>query len=165
MHRSRLTAALVDVPPSMFEAETRFWSEALGRPAQTIDQNPEYADLGEATPGWQFMVQSVGADPRVHIDIETDDVEAEVQRLEALGATRVEQVKSWWVMRDPAGVLFCVVRVQLPDAFEAHARTWDELPRRMGGPDGRQRESEEEHLANPPPTAGGLGTGQGPEPG
>jgi hypothetical protein len=124
MHRSRLTSALVDVPEPQFETETRFWSEALGRPVETDEENPEYADLGEATPGMRVMVQSVGAEPRVHLDIETDDVEAEVERLEVLGATRVEKVKTWWVMRDPAGLLFCVVRVQLPDAFEAHARTW-----------------------------------------
>lgn len=125
MHRSRLTSALVDVPEALFEAETRFWSSALGRPAETDDEDPEYADLGEVTPGMRVMVQSVGAEPRVHLDIETDDVEAEVQRLEALGATRVEKVRTWWVMRDPAGVLFCVVRIQLPDAFEAHARAWE----------------------------------------
>jgi Glyoxalase-like domain len=124
MHRSRLTSALVDVPPELYEAETAFWSGALGRPSATGDSNPEYADMGEVFPGMGFMVQSVGASARVHLDIETDDVEAEVQRLEALGATRVQSVRSWWVMRDPAGLLFCVVRVQLPDAFEAHARVW-----------------------------------------
>ena len=124
MHRSRLTCALVDVPPEFFEAETTFWSGALGRPAETDDNNPEYADLGEVFPGIQLMVQSVEASGRVHLDIETDDVEAEVERLETLGATRVQKVKSWWVMRDPAGLLFCVVRVQLPEAFEAHARSW-----------------------------------------
>jgi hypothetical protein len=74
------------------------------------------------------MVQRIGdeAPARVHLDVETDIVEAEVCRLEKLGATRVEAVKSWWVMRDPAGLLFCVVRVQSPAAFEAHATTWDE---------------------------------------
>jgi hypothetical protein len=47
-----------------------------------------------------------------------------VQRLEALGATRCEQVKTWWVMADPAGLLFCVVRVQQPELFEAGAVSW-----------------------------------------
>jgi hypothetical protein len=124
MHRSRLTSALVDVPPELFEAETVFWSGALGRPAETVESNPEYADIGEVTPGMGLMVQSVGDRARVHLDIETDDVDAEVQRLEALGATRVEKIKTWWVMRDPAGLVFCVVRVQLPEAFDAHAHTW-----------------------------------------
>jgi hypothetical protein len=71
------------------------------------------------------MVQRVGAAPRVHLDIETDDVEAEARRLEALGAERVQQVRSWWVMRDPAGLLFCVVRVQTGDLFKDQATTWE----------------------------------------
>jgi hypothetical protein len=124
VHRSRLTSALVDVPPEVYEVETAFWSRALGRTDEIARDEPDYADLGEVTPGMRIEVQRVRASARVHLDIETDDVEAEVQRLEALGATRVEKVRTWWVMRDPAGLLFCVVRVQLPDAFEAHARVW-----------------------------------------
>jgi Glyoxalase-like domain len=47
--------------------------------------------------------------PRVHLDIHTDDLDAEVARLERLGAERVQKVQTWWVMRDPAGLLFCVL--------------------------------------------------------
>jgi Glyoxalase-like domain len=125
MHRSRLVAALADVPDEHYESETAFWSGALGRTPEIDDANPEYAAFGEVTPGLQFFVQSVGAPARVHLDIETDDVEAEVRRLEALGATRVAQIKTWWVMTDPAGMLFCVVRVQLPESFEQSATTWE----------------------------------------
>ncbi len=124
MHKSRLVAALVDVPAADFERETGFWSAALGVEPEIDDSDPDYADMGEATPGLQFFVQRVGAPSRVHLDIETDDVDAEVARLEKLGATRVEHIRSWWIMRDPAGMLFCVVRVQLPDAFHRYARTW-----------------------------------------
>jgi hypothetical protein len=125
MHRSRLTAVLVDVPAVQFEPVTRFWSGALGQEVEIDDEDPEYASLGRPVPGLQFMVQSVGSPPRIHIDIETDDVEAEVKRLEALGATRVEKIETWWVMADPAGVVFCVVRVQEPETFELQATTWD----------------------------------------
>jgi len=92
------------------------------------DEDPEYVQFEGLFGGLEIMVQQVGegTPARVHIDIETDDVEAEVQRLEALGATRVETIKSWWLMRDPAGLLFCVVRVQSPEEFEAHATTWGE---------------------------------------
>src|SRR5688500_13042882 len=45
----------------------------------------------------------------VHFDIETDNVEAELARLEKLGAKRVRQVKNWWVMEDPGGHRFCIV--------------------------------------------------------
>jgi hypothetical protein len=124
MHRSRLTAALIDVSPEDYDRETSFWSAALGAPVDPDTQDPDYAELGEVLPGLIVMVQRVGAPARVHLDIETDDVEAEVARLEAIGASRVQQVKSWWVMRDPAQLLFCVVRVQNPEAFERDAKTW-----------------------------------------
>jgi predicted enzyme related to lactoylglutathione lyase len=124
VHRSRLTAALIDVPPGDYDRETSFWSAAVGATIDPDTEDPDYAEFGEVLPGLIMMVQRVGAPARVHLDIETDDVEAEVARLEALGATRVQQVKTWWVMRDPAGLLFCVVRVQNPEAFDRGARTW-----------------------------------------
>jgi hypothetical protein len=69
------------------------------------------------------LVQRVDHESRVHLDIETDDIEAEVRRLEALGATRVAQVKRWWVMQAPSGQRFCVVRPQRAD-FDERANTW-----------------------------------------
>jgi hypothetical protein len=124
MHRSKLTATLVDVPAAIYDREVGFWSVALRRQPTTDSDGPEFADLGQPLPGLQFFVQRVDDAARVHLDIETDDVEAEVRRLEALGAERVRQVKSWWVMRDPAGLLFCVVRVQTGDAFAGLANEW-----------------------------------------
>jgi hypothetical protein len=127
MHRSRLTAALLDVPDDSFEAEVTFWSGALGRPAQCDEADLDYAQLRGLASGVSVMVQRIGggSGARLHLDIETDDIEAEVRRLEALGAVRVAQISSWWVMRDPAGLLFCVVRVQQPEAFAAGAIRWD----------------------------------------
>lgn len=125
MHRSRLVSALVDVPADVFNQTTAFWSGALGQDPEFSDSDPDYAQFNEVFPGMQFFVQRVGAPARVHLDIETDDVEAETRRLESLGATRVGQHKTWQIMRDPAGLLFCVVRVQSPEAFERHAHTWD----------------------------------------
>ena len=61
---------------------------------------------------------------RVHLDIETDDVDAEGARLEALGATRVEHGRSSWVMRDPADLLFCVVPPQTDD-LSGDAASWE----------------------------------------
>ena len=125
-HRSRLTAVLVDVPVADHEKTASFWSRALGRDGKTYDKFPEYVVFGEATPGVEFMVQSTGdAGPRVHLDIESDDVEAEVERLKGLGAEEVARHHSWVVMRDPAGTVFCVVQIQIKEAFEAHATTWD----------------------------------------
>jgi hypothetical protein len=61
----------------------------------------------------------------VHLDIETDDIEAEVRRLEKLGAKRIAHVKHWWIMEAPTGQRFCVVRPQRPD-FETGAYAWEE---------------------------------------
>jgi predicted enzyme related to lactoylglutathione lyase len=125
-HRSRLTAALLDVPRADYARTVEFWSAALGRPGEPEDGDPDYTLFGEPTPGMTLMVQAVGDDtPRIHLDIETDDIEAEVARLTELGGTEVERIESWVVMRDPAGVVFCVVDVEIPEFFEAHATSWD----------------------------------------
>jgi hypothetical protein len=120
MHRSKLVAAVVDVPVADHPAEVAFWAQALD------PRDPAYAELGEVSPGMTVLVQAVDDQPRVHLDIETDDVEAEVARLVNLGAQRVAQIESWWVMRDPAGLLFCVVRVQAPETFDALSASWED---------------------------------------
>jgi hypothetical protein len=115
-HRSRLCAALVDVPADVYDDTVSFWGHAVGHPnPKPDDDDPDYADLGNPIPRLQFMVQRVGAPARVHLDIETDDIDAEVRRLTRLGAREVERVKTWVVMKDPAGLLFCVVRPQFDD--------------------------------------------------
>jgi predicted enzyme related to lactoylglutathione lyase len=125
-HRSRLTSVLVDVPGADHDRTAAFWSAALGREGKVYDEFPEYVSFGEATPGVEFMVQSTGdAGPRIHIDIESDDVEAEVARLSGLGAKEIARHHSWVVMQDPAETVFCVVKVQIQQAFEQHATTWD----------------------------------------
>ena len=125
-HRSRLTAVLVDVPRADFERATDFWNAALGKDGKPLDNHPEYAWLGQPTPGIGFMVQAVDEpSARAHFDIESDDVEAEVTRLKALGAEEVERHHTWVVMRDPVGTVFCVVQVQHKESFEQHATNWD----------------------------------------
>ena len=63
--------------------------------------------------------------PRYHIDIETDDVDAEVRRLERLGARRVRRVESWWIMEAPTGQLLCVIPPSYND-FPDNARAWED---------------------------------------
>jgi predicted enzyme related to lactoylglutathione lyase len=127
VHRSRLTAAYFDVTDKDFEVETAFWSGALGRRVEGAD-DPDYIELAPRVGGLQVLVQRVGdgTPARVHFDIETDDMEAEVARLVKLGATKVEVISTWVVMRDPAGLLFCVVGMQSPAEFEANATTWED---------------------------------------
>ena len=106
-HRSRICAVLLDTSAATHERVARFWSGALGR---KLDYSPaeRYATLNGAH--LDCMVQRVEPGGEgVHFDIETDDVDAEVARLEKLGAKRIRQVKKWWVMEDPGGHRFCVV--------------------------------------------------------
>ena len=108
-HRSRICAVVLDTRSSCYESTARFWSDALGRTLK-FDANDRYISLsGEL----DYYIQSVESeDEGVHIDFETDNVEAEVERLERLGAKKKYPVKDWWVMEDPGGHAFCVVPVQ-----------------------------------------------------
>ncbi|HEX8783789.1 MAG TPA: VOC family protein [Steroidobacteraceae bacterium] len=124
MHKSRLAGFIIDCRTDDPDAATRFWSAALGlavRPGAT--QDPLYRALDSAPDQPHLEVQQVQHESRVHLDIEADDIEAEVRRLEKLGARRIGAVKSWVVMAAPSGQRFCVVRAQRPD-FAAKANTW-----------------------------------------
>ena len=70
-----------------------------------------------------MQIQRVDHDSRVHIDIETDDIPAEVARLEKLGATVEKSLERWVVMQAPTGQRFCVVRVQR-DGWPKNANSW-----------------------------------------
>lgn len=61
----------------------------------------------------------------MHLDIETDDIEAEVARLGALGAREVSRPHDarWVVMQVPTGQRFCVVRMKYPGKG-VPANTW-----------------------------------------
>ena len=85
--------------------------------------SPLYRQLVTGADGMHIEVQKVEHESRVHIDIETDNIEAEVLRLEALGAKRVGTVQNWCVMQAPTGQRFCVVRPQRAD-FKEHANAW-----------------------------------------
>lgn len=124
MHKSRLGNIIIDCRTDDIDAAARFWAAAIGRTAETgADPQERYRAL-EGPPGeMKILVQAVPHPSRVHLDIETDDVEAEVARLEALGARRVVKTGTWWVMQAPTGQRFCVVRPQRPD-FEAGAHVW-----------------------------------------
>ena len=69
-------------------------------------------------------MQRVEHASRVHLDIESDDLDAEAARLEALGARRIGFVKRWWVMEAPTGHRFCIVRMR-DGQEDAAANHWD----------------------------------------
>jgi predicted enzyme related to lactoylglutathione lyase len=126
MHRSRLAGFIIDCRSDDLDAAAEFWSRALGL-KRRASKNPEdvgYALLETGPNDLHIEVQKVDHESRVHLDIEADDVEAEVRRLETLGAKRVKRVRTWWVMEAPTGQRFCVVRPQRAD-FAAEANRWE----------------------------------------
>ena len=125
MHKSRLGTIVIDCNTEQVEAAAEFWSKALGLPAERLSDpgDANYRRLRTSPNEVTLLVQAVQHPSRVHLDIETNDIEAEVRRLELLGAKRIAQVKRWWVLEAPTGQRFCVVRPQRAD-FEAHANAW-----------------------------------------
>jgi predicted enzyme related to lactoylglutathione lyase len=125
MHKSRLATFVIDCQSDDLDREATFWAQALGTSAERQDDpdDQNYRRLRTAEEQIQLLVQKVDHPSRVHLDIETDDIEAEVRRLEQLGAKRVAHVKRWWVMEAPSGHRFCVVRPQRAD-FHQKATAW-----------------------------------------
>ena len=125
MHKSKLAGFIIDCETGDLDGAARFWGSALGMPVEPLPgaEGQTYARLKDPTETLHIEVQTVDHPSRVHLDIETDDIEAEVRRLEALGATRVKQVRTWTVMQAPTGQRFCVVRQSSP-GFATTATTW-----------------------------------------
>lgn len=109
MHKSRLGGIIIDCQTDDLEAAGSFWSAALGLNESREEFADGYIGLQTDPEDIHIEVQKVGHSSRVHIDIETDDIEAEVRRLEDLGARRIEFVRRWCVMEAPTGQRFCVV--------------------------------------------------------
>jgi predicted enzyme related to lactoylglutathione lyase len=125
MHRSRISAFVLDCNVDDLTRATEFWSKALGRGVASADQDGDgkYAELKTDADEPFLLLQKVNHEARIHLDIETDDLDAEVARLEAIGAKRIEFVKRWWVMEAPTGHRFCVVRKQRAE-FGMRATDW-----------------------------------------
>jgi predicted enzyme related to lactoylglutathione lyase len=125
MHKSKLGGFIIDCKADDLDAAAAFWGAALGYKVERTDDPDDagYRRLFDHQNDLHIEVQKVAHPSRVHLDIETDDIEAEVARLEKLGARRIEKIKRWWVMEAPTGQRFCVVR-KSSSRFEAQATTW-----------------------------------------
>ena len=126
MHHSRLCAVLIDCNTDNLDDAARFWAEALGRPVDPGHPGTRGNYRMLATPSDEpiVQIQRVDHESRVHLDIESDDIEAEVARLEKLGASVAERLPRWVFMQAPPGQRFCVVRIQRP-GFPKNANRWD----------------------------------------
>ncbi len=126
-HRSRLAGFIIDCQDADLGEAADFWSAALGLPVLDPDEGGEgrYARLDGSRHGLHIEVQRVEHPSRVHLDIETDDLEAELARLTALGAVEIGRPRDarWIVMQAPTGQRFCVVRAKA-GALDHGATRW-----------------------------------------
>ncbi len=139
MHRSRLCHFVIDVPD--LDQGVAFWSAALGATEEPLpeDSRPVYRRLRLPDSQIRILLQKTGDEKtskeRMHLDLEADDVEAEVCRLEALGATRWDHLDErgydFWVLRDPWGNEFCVLQPEFPELL-ARQQPWDDGPAPAG---------------------------------
>ena len=128
MHRSRIGLVLIDHAEDDWERALAFWAGVQGvTPTGEDEGMPEYRSLGTiGSVALESQRTGAGTPPRVHLDIETDDVPAEVARVLALGATVLEERSGYTILQDPGGLVFCVVPVQTGADFEREALTWDD---------------------------------------
>jgi len=126
MHKSQLAGFIIDCNTADLDSAAAFWSAALGLDTQKSSDPAEknYVALKTEPNDYHIEVQQVEHSSRVHLDIEADDIEAEVRRLEALGAKRIGNIRRWVVMEAPTGQRFCVVRPQRAN-FAENANTWE----------------------------------------
>jgi hypothetical protein len=125
-HYSRIDKIVIDAAAADHDKVVAFWSGVTGRPLTQSGRYPEY-HWGEI-PGQDFglLVQRLDeGTSHVHVDIHATDVDAEVARLEELGATRIRHVHSWWIMQDPAGLVFCVIPDGAERLNDENAVRWD----------------------------------------
>jgi hypothetical protein len=115
-HRARLGCIVIDCPADRVDEAAAFWAATLGGRAE-VDEDGKYAEI-DGQGDVKVLVQAVDHPARVHLDIEADDKEAEVARLEALGARAVARIKGWIVMEAPTGHRFCIVNPQQPEVFD-----------------------------------------------
>ena len=124
-HYSTLLKVVIDVPPADHDRELAFWQGATGQELTPLPYAEYHGSRLHGHDFWLLVQRLDSGSPRVHLDIHTDDLDAEVARLERLGARRVRQVHFWWVMEDPAGLPFCVLPEQPGELTDDNAQRWD----------------------------------------
>lgn len=125
MHRSQFAGLIIDCKADDLNTAADFWSSAMGYPKKTSSPDGLYVELDVRERDIYMEVQKVAHESRVHLDIETDDIEAEAMRLERLGAKRITEIKSWLVMEAPTGQRFCLVP-PVSKRFKDSATVWEQ---------------------------------------
>lgn len=113
---------VIDCQTDDLSEAAAFWSAALGERV-IVDDDGKYARVGDYDRRPRMLLQAVEHPSRIHLDIETDDREAEAKRLEAAGARRIETRERWIIMEAPSGHRFCLVGPQ-GDDFAEDTKMW-----------------------------------------
>jgi predicted enzyme related to lactoylglutathione lyase len=105
---------------SDLDRSARFWAAALGFTASPPSGGAYRTLLPASGEGIEVLLQRVddekGQKNRLHLDLRTADLDAEVSRILGLGATLVtgtplvEDGLRWHVLADPDGNEFCVLQ-------------------------------------------------------
>jgi predicted enzyme related to lactoylglutathione lyase len=136
-HRSRLCHFVIDC--NDLDRAVEFWSATLDATEEPIPEPSRHVYRRLRLPDADIRILLQHTDDektskeRMHIDLETDNVEAEVRRLETLGATRWDHQQKrgydFWVLRDPWGNEFCVLQ-RVSRTLLDQRRPWHTADRR-----------------------------------
>lgn len=112
MSDSRLCTIVIDCVDNDFNDCVNFWKAFLNTGGETQGEDQRYVELDAAFDQVKVLLQRVEEDPGIHLDVETTEQSAELDRARQLGARLKYPVKRWYVMEDPAGNTFCLCRAQ-----------------------------------------------------
>ena len=111
---------LIVIDCADLDRSAAFWSAALGYTANPAGTGPYRGLEPESGAGIDVLLQRVpdvkGQKNRLHLDLRTPDLDAEVRRVLGLGATLLtsepvtEDGWSWHILADPDGNEFCVLQ-------------------------------------------------------
>lgn len=105
MHKSRLSAIVIDCHTDHIEQAAGFWSQLLGQPGYA-DEDGQRATILPGDKGVALVIEAVRDEARIHFDIETDDLAAEIHRIEGLGGKKIKVVDHTVIMEAPTGHRF-----------------------------------------------------------
>lgn len=101
--------AFLDRPTTQFDECTAFWTAVTGtRLSPARGEHSEFVTLLPESGAPTVKMQAVGGEARVHLDLDVDDIGAEVERAVQLGAVVVHRHSDYTVLRSPHGVTFCL---------------------------------------------------------
>ena len=109
--RSIVDQVCLDIPPSVYDAETAFWRDVTGWDLTRSAVATQNSFL-RRPPGQPFRLLLQRLDDErpmaAHLDLAADDRAAETARHLALGARLVRREEHWTVLTDPAGSAYCI---------------------------------------------------------